>query len=241
MPTGLGAETELAMPSDLAVVRTGCHPRRVLPPWLFSDLDGTLADNLCAAVEAYRRFAERAGFIPSDREFGELIGPSIPEIVTILRARHDLKRPEAELVGAYRACWDACQEVAPAKEGAVELLLQVKGSGAKTAVVTSGPRRAAQRFLERVGLLTHVAMIVSGDDVAQSKPDPAIYRFALVAARCAASDVIALEDSVNGVRSAVGAGLSTVAIVDSRFGATPDALRSAGASRVILRLTDLFA
>ena len=50
--------------------------------------------------------------------------------------------------------------------------------------------------------------------VPTSKPDPAIYRFALAELGLTAQQAVAIEDSVTGVRSAVAAGIVTVGLVE---------------------------
>lgn len=46
-----------------------------------------------------------------------------------------------------------------------------------------------------------------------SKPDPAIYRHALAVLRCAPEHAVAIEDSTSGSRASLGAGISTLGIV----------------------------
>jgi beta-phosphoglucomutase-like phosphatase (HAD superfamily) len=70
-----------------------------------------------------------------------------------------------------------------------------------------------------------------------SKPDPAIYRHALAALGCAPHQALAIEDSPSGTRSAVGAGIPTVGIVQfvpsAEQGAARRELRAAGAGTVV--------
>jgi beta-phosphoglucomutase-like phosphatase (HAD superfamily) len=53
-------------------------------------------------------------------------------------------------------------------------------------------------------------VIAAGDIVPAKKPAPDIYTYALEKMNLAAADCVAFEDSFNGVRSAVDAGLKTV-------------------------------
>jgi beta-phosphoglucomutase-like phosphatase (HAD superfamily) len=69
-----------------------------------------------------------------------------------------------------------------------------------------------------------------------SKPDPAVYRHALARLGCAADDAVAIEDSVSGAQSAVGAGIRTLGIVQfapaDEQGRLTASLRVAGALAV---------
>ncbi|HWH15944.1 MAG TPA: HAD-IA family hydrolase [Miltoncostaeaceae bacterium] len=73
--------------------------------------------------------------------------------------------------------------------------------------------------------------------VPASKPDPAVYRHAVARLGAAAADALAVEDSVTGARSAVGAGIPTVGLVQfvppAERDARAAALREAGAVDVL--------
>jgi HAD superfamily hydrolase (TIGR01509 family) len=76
-----------------------------------------------------------------------------------------------------------------------------------------------------------------------SKPDPAIYQFALRAYGLRPTQALAVEDSVTGARSAVRAGIATIGIVEfvpeaERVARTAE-LRDAGALTVVESWADL--
>lgn len=105
--------------------------------------------------------------------------------------------------------------------------------------IVSGARGDEIAFaLERMGLRDAVSFVVSADDVAAGKPDPAPY----VAGRAAAAKVsafegvVAIEDSPGGIASARAAGVRCVAV--SHTFAEP-VLAQAGASFVARALVDL--
>ena len=76
-----------------------------------------------------------------------------------------------------------------------------------------------------------------------SKPDPAVYAHAGRVLQIGHDDGLAIEDSVNGVRSAVAAGYRTAGltafVADSDRPQRTRALRDAGASTVLSSWTDL--
>lgn len=80
-------------------------------------------------------------------------------------------------------------------------------------VVTSAPRPVAQARYAATGL-TPPAFFVTGDDVAASKPDPEPFGQGLceLSRRGVGGVVVAVEDTVAGVRSARRAGCLTVGV-----------------------------
>jgi HAD superfamily hydrolase (TIGR01509 family) len=91
------------------------------------------------------------------------------------------------------------------RPGAAELLRAVRAAGIPTALVTATRRRLVEVALHTIGADMFDA-VVAGDDLDESKPHPAPY---LTAARLVGADAarcVAIEDSPNGIASALAAG-----------------------------------
>jgi beta-phosphoglucomutase-like phosphatase (HAD superfamily) len=82
----------------------------------------------------------------------------------------------------------------------------------------------------------YFAVVVSGDDVALGKPDPAIYQVAAQRLSLSPKFLLAVEDSVSGVRSAISAGLRCIGIAPTE---NASLLVEAGADQVVSSLTNL--
>lgn len=97
------------------------------------------------------------------------------------------------------------------RAGARELLSEVRAAGLPTALVTS-----TQRRLVEVALLTlgrhHFDVVVCGDEVTATKPDPEPYRTAAQQLRVPIEACVAIEDSPAGVTSARTAGAAVLAV-----------------------------
>jgi beta-phosphoglucomutase len=84
--------------------------------------------------------------------------------------------------------------------------------------VCSGARRIEiETILTQAGLMRHFAVIVSADEVASSKPDPAGYRQTLLELRRTVPDLLpaqclAIEDSGHGIAAAHAAGMRVLAV-----------------------------
>ncbi|MDO8689810.1 MAG: HAD-IA family hydrolase [Dehalococcoidia bacterium] len=84
--------------------------------------------------------------------------------------------------------------------------------GLKLAVASSSSRAFVSTQLEWLGLLDRFSCIKCAEDVARTKPDPALYQAALDTLGILPSEAIALEDSPNGVLAARQAGIFCVAV-----------------------------
>lgn len=103
----------------------------------------------------------------------------------------------------------------------------------RLAIVSGARRVEIDAILGRLGLADCFAAIVSAEDVAMSKPDPAGFEAAVAALTTqrplSARRCVAIEDSVPGLRAAQDAGMACVMLTTSHDEAT---LRSAGATMV---------
>ncbi len=72
--------------------------------------------------------------------------------------------------------------------------------------------------LERLGLLERFSAISTCEHGVPAKPDPEVYRRAIVAVGADASEVVAFEDSPNGIAAAKAAGLRCVAVPNRMTG-----------------------
>lgn len=117
--------------------------------------------------------------------------------------------------------------------GAVEAVASVAGP---KAVASSSSLPALERKLKKTGLWEHFTPhIFSAQHVTHAKPAPDLFLHAADALRVPASDCLVLEDSVNGVRAGLAAGMRVWGFMGG--GHMDDAARArlleAGVERVI--------
>lgn len=102
----------------------------------------------------------------------------------------------------------------PLKHGVEELLPYIESIEIPMAVATSTQTKRAKEKLGGAGLLDYFEIVIGGDQVERGKPDPEIYLKAALALSSPPSKCLALEDSANGVKAAVAAGMTVVQIPD---------------------------
>jgi len=94
--------------------------------------------------------------------------------------------------------------------GARELLNEVAEAGVPYALVTSSERPVMEAVLDQLDV--RFPVIVCGDDVSNSKPDPEPYLMAAAKLGADPRHCVAIEDSPNGVASAEAAGCLMIAV-----------------------------
>ena len=109
-----------------------------------------------------------------------------------------------------------------AREAVTEL-----GARYPLAVASSSPRELIGVALRLAGFEGAFRATVSSDDVSHGKPAPDVYLLAAQRLGVPAPDCAAIEDSSNGIRAAVAAGMATIAIPNHAFPPPDDALAQA--------------
>lgn len=95
-----------------------------------------------------------------------------------------------------------------------ECLAYLEKKGYRLALASSTRKVVVESQLTRAGLIEYFDYRMTGDMVKNSKPDPEIYLSAVKLLGLKPEECVGIEDSLNGLRSAHGAGLVTVMVPD---------------------------
>lgn len=218
MPTP-GASTSAA---DTA---SGNHEQPDLLQAVIFDVDGTLADTERDGHRvAFNEAFDAAGldYHWSVQEYGELLALTggRRRIAHYLQSRgHDADEAAAMAAELHR---DKTRRFAAlvrtgamqARPGAAELIEALRAEGVRTAVATTGTGDWVLPLLDTLFGLDVFDEVVTGSDITDLKPDPAVYVETLARLAVGPAAAVAIEDSANGVRAAVAAGLRCVAVIN---------------------------
>ena len=130
----------------------------------------------------------------------------------------------------------------PWRPGARELLSELREAGIPTALVTMSIGRMAHHVADRLGFLGFDA-VVSGDDVAKSKPHPESYLRGAELLGVEIAHCLAIEDSPAGISSAAAAGAVVIGVpfMVELDGAPADTLWPTLAGRTLADLATVFS
>lgn len=179
------------------------------------DMDGLLLDTERLALAAFEQTCTHFTLGDQRAVFNRCVGTSHVRGTEVLREGLGHLVDPAE----FRRLWDdryaeITTRPIPLKTGASELLSTLAQRGIPAAVATSTRTAQAERHLRHTGILDAFATVIGGDQVERGKPHPDIYLKAVAALGAVPAVCLALEDSENGVRAAVAAGLVVFQIPD---------------------------
>lgn len=197
---------------------------------LIFDMDGTLIHTDDLHFSAYVGVLADEGItLERDRYDTQMSGRPNLEILRDLFPELSNER-QRELMNRKEAAFRGSSESWETLAGLSEVLSWAAAQGLKRALVTSAPRENVDFLLQAVGLENTFDPLIYADELARGKPDPLPYQVALEHLALKPEQVLVFEDSLAGVASAVGAGVSTIGVATTQ---RPEALSAAGATLVI--------
>jgi HAD superfamily hydrolase (TIGR01509 family) len=181
-----------------------------LPAAVLFDMDGTIVDTEPYWMTAETELVHAWGGTWTQDDGLSLVGNGLEVSAAVLQARGvGLGISEIIETLTSRVIEQLADRGVPWRPGARELLREVREAGGKTALVTMSFRRLAEHIADAIPF-DAFDVIVTGDEVEHPKPHPEAYLTAASKLGVAASDSVAIEDSLGGLAAAVAAG--TVAI-----------------------------
>ena len=179
------------------------------------DMDGLLVDSevVWAAVETEMVRERGREYTHAERE--QLIGLRLDEfsekLVALLGFDESPKAFEQELIDRMLERIPTSTRPQP---GAPELVRYVHENGIPTAIASSSPIAVIDAIVASQGWQHIFTTRISADTVGRGKPAPDVYLKTADVLGVNPADCLALEDSPNGARAAVGAGMTCFAVPD---------------------------
>lgn len=176
------------------------------------DLDGTLIDSEALVKDAHFSACAELGVTMTDAQFLSLVGMHREANDAQLQAMYGEDFPLETFITLTRA--HVGDRVAPMKPGALELMDVLDALDLPFGLATSSRRPWVDKHFSAHGLEPRFRAVVTRQDCAEGKPHPEPYLNASRLLGAPPANVLALEDSHAGVRSAHAAGCMTVMIPD---------------------------
>ena len=183
-----------------------------LPAAVLWDMDGTLVDTEPYWINAEHAIVEEAGGVWNEEYAHQLVGNDLMVSAEFIKEHSPITLTPVQIVEELlRRVIDQVTQHVPWRPGAIELLTALRDAGVPNALVTMSWRSLADAVLTALPDGTFAA-VITGDEVEHGKPHPEPYLAAARALGVEVADCVAIEDSPTGVRSAVAAGVPTLAV-----------------------------
>jgi len=200
------------------------------------DWDGVVIDSSSYHEESWERLAEEEQrTLPPDhfkRGFGMKNAKIIPDILEWTQDPAEIERLDKRKEELYR-------EIIKEKgidplPGVVEWLDTLQEAEVPCAIASSTARLNITLMLDLIGVEDYFDIIVSGEDVSRSKPDPAGFLMAADKIDTPSDRCVVFEDAHVGIEAARAAGMKVVGVASTHGAETLQ-----DADRVVTRLDEL--
>jgi len=179
------------------------------------DLDGLLLDSEQVYFRSFNTACAAYGMPTNDGKFFRFLGQNHTGTLKLLSAMLGSMERALEFEKRWSLEADELfQYPVPLKLGAQEFVAALNHHEVKRAIVTGNRESVAHIQLTKSDLIKHFDTIVSGDQVERGKPAPDIYLKAARTLGVQSKNCVAFEDSENGVRSALAAGMTVFQVPD---------------------------
>jgi putative hydrolase of the HAD superfamily len=181
------------------------------------DFDGTVIDTETAWYVAFRDAYRKYDVELTLKQYSECIGTSLHSfnpydyLVTHLHLPIDLD----EFRKSVKEYHTKLMETENVRPGIVDFLKLAKQKELKVGLASSSVSTWVNSFLSKLDLLSYFDCVRTSDHVSHVKPDPQLYLQTLDCLGVKQHEGIAIEDSPNGAKAAVAAGLYCVVVPNS--------------------------
>ena len=177
------------------------------------DMDGVLVDGEPLHFAAVNEILAAEGASLDVDSYRRYLGTTLQHTWDDLRNRLNLRHDFAYYAQRYDAAvMEQYRNRARPTAGALALLERLRLAGIPCAVASSSNRRWVDAALNALAMRHYFTVTVAGDEVAQSKPHPEIYRAAADQLGEAPRDCLVVEDAPAGIESGRRAGMRVIAV-----------------------------
>ena len=180
------------------------------------DMDGVLLDTEAVFMRCWKKLGEELQLPNVEETARKCIGITVTQTEALFPKEYGEKYPCESYVGAANAIFyrQEAEQGIPEKPGVHELFAYLKEQNYRIGLASSTQQQAVYRQMKAAGIFDDFDVIVCGDMVTKSKPNPDIYLKACELMKVDPEECYAVEDSYNGIRAAHAAGMKAIMVPD---------------------------
>lgn len=180
------------------------------------DLDGVIVDTVPAHYTAWKAMADEVGVHFDEKENENLKGVSRTDSMKHILSLGNIEKTDEE-IDAYTArkndiYVDIISSMTPVDilPGVVKFIDALKAEGIGIAIGSAS--KNTPTILKCVGLDKVFKVIVDGNQITKSKPDPEVFLKGAEQLGFAPEDCVVLEDAISGVKAAKAGGMKCIGV-----------------------------
>ena len=177
------------------------------------DLDGVVIDSESLRMQTYKELFKKNFNIQIEIINAELIGNSEESNLNFLSEKYSIN---ADINSLIKQRKDLLENLAKKKIAfnipVINLLLLAKKMKLSTAICTNSHKDYLKIIMKRLSPIVEVDLLLSKEDVRNSKPDPEIYLMASSMLKVEPEECLVFEDSKPGKEAANNANMDVIIV-----------------------------
>ncbi len=180
------------------------------------DLDGVLVDTARYHFKAWKKLADQLGINFTREDNEKMKGISRKASLERLLELGNMELSEArrdelcDLKNSWYLSLVDNMDEGEILSGVIEFLTDLEQRDISMALGSAS--KNAKTIMSKTGLSNYISVIVDGNDVKNSKPDPEVFLLGARKLELSPSKIVVFEDSAKGIEAAIAGGFKTIGI-----------------------------
>jgi len=175
------------------------------------DMDGVIVDSEPMHIEAEKQTLLKHGIKITTEELRSYTGTTAEFEFNDLIRKYKLNTTTDSLFREKeRVLFRLLAGKTQPTKGVLDLIRNLKKHGFKLGIATSGHRKLAHYYLDKLGIEQLFDTVVCSEDITHSKPDPEIFLKAAKKLGVDPAECVVIEDSKLGIEAATEAGMKRI-------------------------------
>ena len=173
------------------------------------DMDGVIVDSEYTYLESKTQILNEAGYDKPISYQYQFMGTTYEFMWQVMKDELGLPKDIQHYISEMNRIREEMieRDGVRAIKNAQQLIHKLVEEGYELAVASSSPKKEIVRNLTELGLMDYFKVLVSGEEVARSKPNPDVFLRAAELLEIDPADCIVIEDTKNGARAAKAANM----------------------------------
>lgn len=190
----------------------------ILPKACIFDLDGVIVDTVPAHYTAWKAMADEVGVAFDEEENENLKGVSRFDSMKHILSLGGIEKTDEEILAYTERKNEIYVEIissmtpADILPGVVDFIQKLQANG--IAIAIGSASKNTPTILKCVGLDKVFEVIVDGNQITNSKPNPEVFLKGAEQLGFLPEDCLVLEDAISGVKAAKAGGMKCVGVGD---------------------------
>jgi HAD superfamily hydrolase (TIGR01509 family) len=182
------------------------------------DFDGVIVDSEVSYVDSVVEYLNRLGIKTTFDDVKYVVGQNMNDIASDLIKQFNLNISNQKVIDDSMKVYNEVVDIykIPTINGVIDFIKKCHNKNIKMCIASSSEYSYLYAILNNLNITDYFEFVLSGADFVHSKPDPEIYNIAAQKLNIDKSELLIIEDSINGIKAGKASGIYTIGLKASK-------------------------